>query len=287
MEQPTLDTGKAVRARPGRRPGRRFGVRGARAEPPPEAQRRGLPEAAPRRCQRHLRGRGLGRRRAGRRRSPRRAESCAWPGAMRWTRATAPASPSAACGRGGRASTTRPTWSSARPWPRRQMERDLDELLETVRQPHLRRLLDRLIGRGVRARRALARGAGRQVLPPGLPPRAVRALPVGRAGRARHGRRPVPGRRPRRRGHRRAAPRHRQARGLRARTTARSSSPTPASSTARSRSATSWCAARSSGSRASRPSSPRRCSTSSSPTTGSSSTAAPSSRARARPPSCT
>ena len=39
-----------------------------------------------------------------------------------------------------------------------------------------------------RGRRALARGAGREVLPPGLPPRTARALPLGGPGRERAGR---------------------------------------------------------------------------------------------------
>ena len=47
----------------------------------------------------------------------------------------------------------------------------------------------------------LPRGAGGQVLPPGLPPRAARALPVGRAGRQRPGGH-LPGHRPRRGGRR-------------------------------------------------------------------------------------
>ena len=67
----------------------------------------------------------------------------------------------------------------------------------------------------------LPRGAGGQVLPPGLPPRAARALPVGRPGRERAGR-DVPGHRPRHRGRR-----------ARCCTTSARSRPTPAA-TARS-----------------------------------------------------
>ena len=68
---------------------------------------------------------------------------------------------------------------------------------------------------------AVPRRAGGQALPPGLPPRAARALPLGRpvgVGDLGH----VPGHRPRGRGHRRAAARHRQARRLRLRPARRS-----------------------------------------------------------------
>ena len=130
------------------------------------------------------------------------------------------------------------------------------------------------IGPGAAAVAALPRRAGRQALPPGLPARAARALPVGRAGGQRD-QRDVPGHRPRRRGDRRAAARHRQARGLlRAGRRRRSTSPTPGACRARSRSATTACGARSSRSTASRPRSPRRSCTSSSATTARSSTAA-------------
>ena len=108
-----------------------------------------------------------------------------------------------------------------------------------------------LLRRGLGDLAALARGAGGQDLPPGLPPRPARALPVGGAGRQ-HDVGHLPGHRPRPGRHRRAAARHRQDRGLRDARAARSSSPTPASSRARSRSATTWCAARSRRSPASR-----------------------------------
>ena len=68
--------------------------------------------------------------------------------------------------------------------------------------------------RGLRDLGALAPGAGRQVLPPGLPPRADGAQPLRGPGRERPGG-DLPGHQPRRRRHRRAAPRHRQDRGLR------------------------------------------------------------------------
>ena len=62
---------------------------------------------------------------------------------------------------------------------------------------------------------AVPRRSGGQALPPGLSPRPARALADRRPGGERHlGH--VPGHRPRRRGHRRAPARHRQARRLRA-----------------------------------------------------------------------
>ena len=60
--------------------------------------------------------------------------------------------------------------------------------MDTVQQPHLRELLARLLDRTTESGRPLPRGAGRQVLPPGLPPRTARALPVGGPGRERAGR---------------------------------------------------------------------------------------------------
>ena len=170
--------------------------------------------------------------------------------------------------------------AEAPPIPYRQMAADLQSLVETVQRPHLRELLDRLIDRG------LPRGAGGQVLPPGLPPRAARALPVGGPGRERAGGH-VPGHRPRRGGHRRAAARHRQGRGLRLsqrrdradrrRQAARRDPARLLPRAARDRGA----------SRASPRRTPTRCCTSSSATTASSSTAARWCPARARPRSCT
>ena len=129
-------------------------------------------------------------------------------------------------------------------------------------------------------------GPGRQALPPGLPPRPARALPDGRPGGQRdlgH----VSRDRPRRRGHRRAAARHRQARRLRepgrgdldvgrgpaVRRDPARLLPRPPRDRATST--------------ASRPSSPRRCCTSSSATMARLSTAARWSRARGRRRSCT
>ena len=133
---------------------------------------------------------------------------------------------------------------------------------------------------------ALEHLAGGQALPPGLPARAARALPLGRAGSQRDGRH-LPRARPRRRGHRRAPARHREDRGVR--DGGRLDRPLrhrQAPGRDR-RSATTSSGARSRRSRASRPPRRRRSSTSSSRTTARSSTAARSSRARARPRSCT
>jgi hypothetical protein len=86
-------------------------------------------------------------------------------------------------------------------------------------------------------------GAGGQVLPPGLPPRSARAQPRRRAGGQRD-QRHLPGHRPRRGGHGRAAARHRQARGLhRGRSAAHRPDRRRAGCTARSRSATTASAA--------------------------------------------
>ena len=49
------------------------------------------------------------------------------------------------------------------------MERDLRELVATVQNPHLRALLDALLGPGTPSVGALPRRPGGQVLPPGLP----------------------------------------------------------------------------------------------------------------------
>ena len=69
------------------------------------------------------------------------------------------------------------------------------------------------VRRGLGAVGRLPRRAGGQVLPPGLPPRAARALPRRGPGGERD-QRDLRGHRPRRGGHGRAAARHRQARGL-------------------------------------------------------------------------
>ncbi len=112
-------------------------------------------------------------------------------------------------------SSTPPTCSRDRRIRLAQMAAALDELIGTVQDPHLRELLRAPAGRGLRDRRPLARRARGQGLPPGLPARAARALAVGGPGRERHGGH-LPRHRPRRGGHRRAAARHRQDRGLRA-----------------------------------------------------------------------
>ena len=74
------------------------------------------------------------------------------------------------------------------PVPYEQLAADLEALVETVQRPHLRELLRRLIDRLHRCGPGLARGAGGQVLPPGLPPRPARALSVRGSGRERPGR---------------------------------------------------------------------------------------------------
>ena len=91
--------------------------------------------------------------------------------------------------------------SEGPPIPYEQMVGDLENLIGTVQNPYLRELLDRLLGGRHRDRRPLARGARRQDLPPGLPPRAARALALGRPGRQRDGR-DLPRHRPRRGRHR-------------------------------------------------------------------------------------
>ncbi len=97
--------------------------------------------------------------------------------------------------------------------PVERMEADLRELIATIQCGHLRGLLDARVRAGDRDLGAVPRGARGQALPPGLPPRAARALADGRAERERDlG--DVRRRGPRRRGHRRAAARHRQARRL-------------------------------------------------------------------------
>ena len=128
-----------------------------------------------------------------------------------------------------------------------QMEADLRELIATIQNPHLRRLLAVVFGEGSPTWASYRDAPGRQALPPGLPPRAARALPDRRAGGQRD-LRDLPRHRPRRRGDRRAAARHRQARGLRGRGRRDLDVRPWAACTARSRSATTACGARSSGS---------------------------------------
>ena len=141
------------------------------------------------------------------------ARACTSAAATSCTRATARRSRSGGCGRPSRTSTTSTQLLDGPLRPVAGMEAALRDLIEQVRSPHLRALLDRVLGPGRADVGRVPRRAGRQALPPGLPPRAARAL----AQRRRGGRRDlddVPGDRPRRRDHRRAAARHRQARRL-------------------------------------------------------------------------
>ena len=93
------------------------------------------------------------------------------------------------------------------------LETDLRALLATIQDPQLRRAARLLLRRGDRGLGPLPRRAGRQDLPPGLPPRAARAHALGRAGGQRR-LQLLPRHRPRRRRHRRPPARHRQDRGL-------------------------------------------------------------------------
>ncbi len=130
--------------------------------------------------------------------------------------------------------------------------------------------------------------AGRQVLPPGIPPRPARALPGCRPGGERD-QRHLPGHRPRRGGHGCAAARHRQARGLHRRHASRKHRPDRRGAAARRDPAR--LLPHPPHDRGHRGLSPqgwrRRSGTSSSPIMGRSSTAAPWCRARARRRSCT
>ena len=98
-----------------------------------------------------------------------------------------------------------------------QMEADFASLIATVRNPHLRRLLDALFGERRRGLAALSRRAGSQVLPPGLSRTGCWSTRCSWRRRVSAISGFVPRRRPRPRGHRRADPRHRQDRGIRAR----------------------------------------------------------------------
>ena len=83
-----------------------------------------------------------------------------------------------------------------------QMEADLRRLIDTVRNPWLRAAARRPVRRRLRGVAALPARSGREVLPPGLPARAARALAVRGPGRQR-GVGLLPGRRPRPGGDRR------------------------------------------------------------------------------------
>ena len=178
----------SARARPRlhRRPGGRPGPAGARRRGAPPARRPAVP--APRRSAtaRAARGDGLGRRRGapGALPAPARSVHVAGRyevhprfGAQLAVRGVAPA------GRG-QLRLERPARRPAARRPR-AMEADLRELVATVQDPHLRALLDACSARARRPWAALPRGAGGQALPPGLPPRAARALADGRPGRQR------------------------------------------------------------------------------------------------------
>ena len=172
---------EVLRARPGRRSGGRLDLRGERPRPAPEAQRRDLPQAPAGRRLRVDRGRHLGRAWTG---SPtaRAAPSSACWASTRSTSATARRSrPRMRAAVEGEYDAGRPLEGS--PVPYAQMLADLDSLVATIQRPHLRELLGRLIGPD-----GASEAPGGQVLPPGLPPRAARALPVGGPGRERAGR---------------------------------------------------------------------------------------------------
>ena len=96
MEQPTLDTGKAVRPRPGERPGGGFGVRRAGGS---RRQKRNGEAFLKLRLgdMTAVRGRRLGRAWSRLRRSPRSARSCAWRATSPSTSAAARPSRCAAC----------------------------------------------------------------------------------------------------------------------------------------------------------------------------------------------
>ena len=136
--------------------------------------------------------------------------------------------------------------------PVERLEARARELLETIQNPQLRELLDRFFAPGLADLGALPRRAGRQVLPPGLPPRAARPH-ASRSPRP-SAPRPPPSRASTATSRSPARCCTTSARPRPTTTTRwRSTSPTPAASRARSRSATTWCAARSSRSRASTP----------------------------------
>ena len=98
------------------------------------------------------------------------------------------------------------------------MERDLRELLATIQNPHLRRLLSAVFAESWAGyREAPAAKRYHQAYRHGLLEHSLTRRPGGQRDLG-----DVSGHRPRRRGRRRAAPRHRQARGLRARRRRRS-----------------------------------------------------------------
>ncbi len=205
MEQPALISDQDVRAGPGRRPG--GGLRAsssARARGARSATASRLPQARAGRQERHAGGGRSGRAATRSGPSPSRARSCAPPGRYsvheRWGATLTLRSLRAAAR--GRVRARRADRRRRRS-PYEQMAADLEALIETVQRPHLRELLRRLLDPATRDRSRLPQRARGEVLPPGLSPRAARALPLGRPGRQRDGVH-LPRHRPRRGGHRRA-----------------------------------------------------------------------------------
>ena len=206
---------QGVRARPGGRPGGRLGVRRARARASREEERRAVPQAAPVRRDRRRRGGRVGRRRRRARRDRARHDR-ARRRPLRGRLALRRLHHDPADPRGGRARVrrARPARRVAAP-VRRDGRRHARADRARSRTRTCAALLDSFFGEGSpeweRWRAAPAAKHYHQAYRHGL----ARALPVGRPG----GERPVGDvsrHRPRRRGHRRAAARHRQDRGLRA-----------------------------------------------------------------------
>ena len=154
--------------------------------------------------------------------------------------------------------------TEAPPVPYEQMAADLDALVETVQRPHLRALLARLIDpstdTGAAYHSAPAAKYYHQAYRHGL---LEHCLSVAQGVSALGGRAVPGGARPRPRRDRRAPARHRQDAGLREHQRGDRAHRHAASCWARSRSATTWSAARSSGSTASRRTRPRASFTSS------------------------
>ena len=104
-------------------------------------------------------------------------------GPLRRPRALRPAAQAARpCARPRRPSTSSPTCSTARRATPSRWSATCASWWARSRTRTCARLLDALIGAGLRAVAALPRRAGGQVLPPGLPARPARALPRRRPG---------------------------------------------------------------------------------------------------------